>query len=148
MLLSSRAFIVTTAVVLALTGAGCGSYSTPTMPAPVPAADSVSSITGLSPVLGTTLALGQAVTITGTAGYALNSAGTGTLVMVIQDQANQPLQTTQPNAQVVKGAGQATLSQTITLPGAGITSVRLFFVLLPTGATTTTSNVAVSYPVK
>ena len=67
--------------------------------------------------------------------------------MVIQDQANQALQATQPNAQVVKGSGQATLSQTITLPGTGITSVRLF-ALLPTGATSTISNVAVSYPVK
>lgn len=135
-------------MLLALTAAGCGSTPAPTTPAPVVVPDSVSSITGLSPVLGTTLALGQAVTFTGTAGYALNSAGTGTLVMVIQDQANQPLQTTQPNAQVVKGAGQATLSQTITLPGAGVTSVRLFFVLLPTGATNTISNVAVSFPVK
>jgi len=118
------------------------------MPAPAIVPDSVSSITDLSPVLGTTLAPGQAVTFTGTAGYALNSAGTGVLVMVIQDQANQALQATQPNAQVVKGSGQATLSQTITLPATGITGVRLFFVLLPTGATNTISNVAVSYPVR
>ena len=118
------------------------------MPAPAAVPDSVSSITGLSPALGTTLAAGQAVTFTGTAGYALNSAGTGVLVMVIQDQANQPLQATQPNAQVVQGPGQATLSQTITLPATGVTSVRLFFALLPTGATSTISNVVVSYPVR
>ena len=143
----SKASVVTTTVLLALT-AGCGSTSTPTMPAPVVAPDSVSSITGLSPALGTTLAPGQAVTFTGTAGYTLNSAGTGVLVMVIQDQANQILQATQPNAQVAKGSGQATLSQTITLPATGVTSVRLFFALLPTGATSTVSNVAVSYSVR
>ena len=144
----SKTSIVTVAILLALTAAGCGSTPAPTMTAPAAVPDSVSSITGLSPALGTTLAPGQSVTFTGTAGYALNSAGTGVLVMVIQDQANQALQATQPNAQVVKGSGQVTLSQTITLPATGITSVRLFFALLPTGATSTTSNAAVSYPVK
>jgi hypothetical protein len=145
---ASKASILTTTVILALAAAGCGSTPTPTTPAPVVVPDSVSSIVGLSPVLGTTLAPGQAVTFTGTAGYALNSAGTGGLVMVIQDQANRALQATQPNAQVVKGSGEATLSQTITLPATGITGVRLFFVLLPTGATNTISNVAVTYSVR
>ena len=144
----SRASILPMTVLLALTAAGCGSTPTPTMPGPVAAADSVSSITGLSPALGTTLAPGQVVTFTGTAGYALNSAGTGVVVMVIQDQANRGLQATQPNAQVVKGLGEATLTQTIALPATGVTSVRLFFSLLPTGATSTASNVAVSYPVR
>lgn len=144
-----KASIVTTTVVLALMAAGCGSTTTPTM-APPPTPDLVAGITGLSPALGTTLALGQAVTFTGTAAYTLNSAATGTLVMVIQDQANQILQApgTQPNKQVAKGSGEATFSQTITLPGTGITTVRLFFALLPTGATSTISNVAVSYPVR
>ena len=148
MLSSSAASIVTTTMVLAVTAAGCGSTPTPTVPAPLP--DSVSSITDMSPALGTTLAPGQTVIFTGTAGYTLNSAGTGILVMVIQDQADQALQApgTQPNAQVVRGSGQATLSQTIMLPGTGITSVRLFFLLAPMGSTSTTSVATVSYPVK
>jgi hypothetical protein len=138
---------VTAIVLLALTAAGCGSSPTPTMPAP--AADSVSSIVDMSPVPGTTLARGQTVTFTGTAGYTLNSAGTAVLVLVIQDQANQTLQAgTQPTAPVVKGTGQATLSQTLTLPATGVTGVRLFFVLAPAGGTITNSVLTISYAVK
>jgi hypothetical protein len=76
MLSPSRASILTTTVLLALTAAGCGSTPTPTMPAPAAIPDSVSSITGLSPALGTTVAPGQAVTFTGTAGYALKGVCT------------------------------------------------------------------------
>jgi hypothetical protein len=90
------------------------------------------------------------VTFKGTAGYTLSSADTGILFMVLMDQANQSLQlaSTQAKTQVVKGSGQAKLSQTITLPATGITTVRLAFVLFGTGASTSTSSVGVSFAVK
>jgi hypothetical protein len=40
------------------------------------------------------------------------------------------------------------LSQTLTLPATGITGVRLFFVLVPAGGTTTNSALTISYAVK
>src|SRR5215218_7490387 len=95
----SRVFVVTMTILLALTASRCGSSPTPTMATPTlnptltpTTPNSVSSITGLSPALGTVLAPGQVVTITGTAGYTLTSAETGTVFMVIQDQANRNLQ--------------------------------------------------------
>jgi len=144
----TRAPVSTTTLLLALAAAGCGETATPTAPAPVAAADAVAGVTGLSPAVGTTLAAGQPVTVTGTVSYTLNSAGTGVLYMIIQDQADKSLQTTQPTAEVVKGPGEVTLSQTITLPPTGVTGVRLFFALLPAGAKATNSTVVITYPVK
>ena len=141
-----RAAAVTMTLLAGLAAAGCGSTPMPTAPAAV--TDSVIGVTGVSPALGTPLLSGQVVTFTGTASYALNTAGTGVLYMIIQDQANKSLQDTQPSAQVVKGPGDVMLSQTITLPQAGVTSVRVFFALLPAGATATNASVAVTYSVK
>jgi hypothetical protein len=150
MLTSTRALMGTTTVLLAIATTGCGSTPAPTTPAPTVLTDAVYGVTDLSPAVGTTLAAGRQVTFTGTVGYSLNTAGTGALFMVLQDQSNQRLQPpgTQPTTAVIAGSGQATLSQTITLPSTGITSVRLFFSLLPSGATSTNSNVAITFAVK
>lgn len=137
---------VATALVLSLAVAACGSAPA----APTPVADSVSSITDMTPAPGTTLRRGQTVTFTGTAGYSLATANAGAVILVIQDQSNQVLQPPgpQPSATVVKGSGQVTLSQSITLPDTGITGVRLFFMLAPAGATSTRATVSVTYPVQ
>src|SRR3982750_1571651 len=108
-------------------GAGCGSSpAAPTLPTPAPASDSVSSVTSMSPTPGTALQLGQTVTFAGTPAYVLASADFGAMRMVIQDQANHVLQTdgTQVIAVAHRGSGDVTLSQTVTLPADGITSVR------------------------
>lgn len=110
--------------------------------------DSVSSITDLVPLLGTKLLHGQTVTFTGTAGYSLNSADSGQVVFVIEDQTNTVLNTSQPSAAVAKGSGQVTLSQSITLPDTGVTSVQVFFALAPTGATSTHAAVRLTYQVQ
>jgi hypothetical protein len=70
--------------------------------------------------------------------------------MVIQDQANHILQEagSQPRAAVVKGSGDVALSQTITLPTSGVTSIVVFFALLPAGATTTSATASVTYSVR
>jgi hypothetical protein len=139
---------IATIVVVCLAVAGCG--SSPAAPTSLtPARDSVSSVVNMSPSPGTALQLGQTVTFTGTPGYSLATADSGTVVMIIQDQANRILQApgTQPSAAVGKGSGQVTLSQTISLPGEGVTSVRVFFALVTPAATSTNAAVAMTYPV-
>lgn len=145
--MQSKVSIATMTMLLALMVAGCGGGSTPTTPTPTSTQDALSGITNLSPSLGTNLSAGQTVTFTGTTRYTLNSADTGVVVMVLEDQAHQPLQPARTQAQtpVARGTGEATLSQTITLPGTGVTSVRLLFVLAATGASSSTATVSVSY---
>jgi hypothetical protein len=102
------------------------------------------------PVSGTTLQLGQTVAFSGKPSYFLASADSGTVVMVIQDQNNRTLQASsgQPTAVVARGSGDVTLTQTITLPADGITVVNVFFLLAPTGSTSTRASVRLSYPVR
>jgi hypothetical protein len=44
--------------------------------------------------------------------------------------------------------GQVTLSKSIVLPKSGMTTVKIFFALQPTGATSTDTVVKASYPVQ
>jgi hypothetical protein len=142
------------ALVLSLLAAGCGgspTAPTPTPPAPAPIPSDSISLTNMVPASGTTLLQGQTVTFTGTVAYSLASADSGAVVLVIQDQANhllQPLTAPQPSASISKGTGQVTLSQSIALPGTGITRVHVFFPLVPSGVTGTDVVVSVSYPVQ
>jgi hypothetical protein len=135
---------IATTFILSLTAVGCA--SSPTTPAPVP--DSVNGIIDLVPPLGTKLLHGQTVTFTGTAGYSLNSADSGQVLLAIEDQTNKRLSTTEPSATVAKGSGQVTLSQSITLPDTGVTAVQLYFLLVATGATSTHAAVPVTYQVQ
>jgi hypothetical protein len=139
-----------TALFLSLAVASCGSSpAAPTPPTPVPVSDAVSSVVNMNPAPGTALQLGQTVTFAGTPAYILVSADVGGMRMVIQDQANRVLQTdgTQVIAVAHRGSGDVTLSQTITLPSEGITSVRVFFVLVPAGASSSNAVLSLSYPV-
>lgn len=135
---------VMTTLILSLTSVGCS--SSPMAPAPIP--DSVNSVTGLVPALGTKLLHGQTVTFTGTAGYSLLSADSGQVLLAIQDQTSKVLTNTQPSATVAKGSGQVTLSQSITLPDTGVTIVQIFFVLVPAGSTSTHAAVPLTYEVQ
>jgi hypothetical protein len=134
-------------VLLWLLSVGCG--GSPGAPTPT-ASDSMNSITNVNPPTGTTLHPGQTVTFTGTAGYTLATADQGSVVMVIQDQANRALPTSdgQKSAVVPRGSGNVTISQTITVPDDGVTSVRIFFALAAAGTTTTNAVLSVAYQVR
>ena len=144
---------IMTAVALSVHVAGCGSSPTAPDPPPTPTpttstSDSI-SLANIAPAPGTNLLPGQTVTFSATVAFSLLSADSAAIVLGIQDQANQRLQPIgpQPSATVAKGSGQAALSQSITLPSTGITSVRVFFSLTPAGATRTDVVVSVTYPV-
>jgi hypothetical protein len=124
---------------------GCGGES-PTTPTPANDAISVSSIT---PAAGTVLHANEMVTFTAVLNYTLASAESGQVVIVIQNQLNQNLKTgvPQPAAAMMRGTGTVTLTDSILIPGSGVTSVRVFFPLTLAGATRTEVLVSVSYPV-
>jgi len=144
-----RATLVLSLVSFIAGGCGSSSPAAPTPSTPT-VTDAMRGVTNLAPTSGTVLQPGQTVTFGGTAGYSLATADSGTVFMVVQDQANRILQdvTTQPRVAVVKGSGEATFSQTLTVPSSGVTSVVVFFALLPAGATGTNATASVSYPVR
>lgn len=132
-------------LLFSLVSIACGS----SLPTPAPT-DSLRGVNNLAPAAGTTLQAGQTVTFSGTVGYSLASTESGTLVMVIQDQASRLLQEpgTQPSVAVGKGSGDVTLSQTLTLPATGITSIVVMFGLVPMGTDRTSIVTTMSYPVR
>jgi len=131
--------------------AGCsgGSSSMTTAPTSTVLTDAVTSITNMNPTPGTALQTGQTVTFSGTAGYTLASADVGSVRMIVQDQSSRPLPSNdaQPTVVASRGTADATLTQTVTVPDSGVTSVRVFFALVPSGATSTNAVQTVSYPV-
>jgi hypothetical protein len=116
---------------------------------PSPGPDSI-RLTSMAPPSGAALSRGQTVTFSGTLSYSVASADSGTVTLVIQDQANQVLQPagSQPRTTVARGNGQATLSQSITLPTTGTTNVTAFFSLAPVGSTNTHTVASASYSVQ
>jgi hypothetical protein len=136
------------ALLILLAGCGGGTSGMTAMPTSTTLTDAVSSITNMNPAPGTPLQAGQTVTFSGTAGYTLATADVGIVLMTIQDQNNRSLSSNGTQTVVARrGTGDATLSQTITLPDSGVTSVRVFFALAPAGATSTNAVLNVSYPV-
>jgi len=108
------------------------------------------SLGSLAPAAGTPLQATQTVMFTATLNYTLASAESGQIVIVIQDQSSRSLQPRgrpQPAAVVTKGTGTATLADSIVVPASGVSSVRVFFPLIPSGASRTDVVVSVSYPV-
>jgi hypothetical protein len=103
----------------------------------------------MNPTPATALQAGQTVTFSGTAGYTLASADVGSVRMIVQDQSSRPLPSNdaQPTVVASRGTADATLTQTVTVPDIGVTSVRVFFALVPSGATSTKAVQTVSYPV-
>jgi len=115
----------------------------------IPSPDSI-RLTSMTPSSGATLSRSQTVTFTGTLGYSLASADSGTVTLVIQNQANQVLQPagSQPRTTVARGSGQVTLSQSIAVPATGTTSVTVFFSVTPSGSVNTNTVASASYTVQ
>lgn len=133
---------------------GCGGAS-PTAPPPIPTptpspASDALSVASIAPAGGTLLQPGQAVTFTATLNCTLASTATGTVAIVIQDQLDRSLQAPgrpQPETALSRGSSSVTLTDSIVIPASGVSSVRVFFPLIPSGATTTSVVRLVTYPV-
>lgn len=139
---------VAAVVIISLTIAGCGSSPTAPTSSP-PATDAIGSVTSMVPTPGTTLAAGQTVTFSGTPGYTLASADVGMVLMAIEDQNDRPLDSADINAVAVhRGDGDATITRTIDVPAQGVTSIHLYFLLVPGGAASTNAAVRLTYPVR
>lgn len=130
-------------VVLAAVG-GCGKSYSPTTPVVLDAI----TISSIVPANGSTLHPGSVVHFTATVSYTLASAATGTVSLVYQDQNGKILNpSTQVSQNVTSGTAMATLSDTFTIPATGVTTLFVFFPLLPTGASGTNVAVTATYPV-
>ncbi|HTQ80171.1 MAG TPA: hypothetical protein VMM92_09250 [Thermoanaerobaculia bacterium] len=106
------------------------------------------SITGISPTAGGKLAPGSTVTFTANVSYQLSSAATGTIVLSLEDQLSNPLQTgTQPSVTVNQGQGTTSLTDHLTIPASGVTQIQVFVSLTPAGAAFTNTVALVTYPV-
>lgn len=115
---------------------------------PPPSTSDQISLESITPAPGP-LARGSQVTFTAVVNYTLTSAESARIPIVIQDQANNRLQAgPQPYASVVKGTGTATVSDQITIPAQGVTSVIVFLPLFPQGAQGTSTLVSVKYSVQ
>ena len=68
--------------------------------------------------------------------------------MAVQDQTRHPLTSDIKTLVVHNGSADATISQSVTIPADGVTSVTVFFVMLPAGATVTRAGAQLSYPVR
>ena len=69
--------------------------------------------------------------------------------MVIQDQSSSVIQpSTQQSAAVRGGSGTLTLSDRVTIPAQGVSSVHIFLPLFPSGAGTSSVVTSVSYVVQ
>jgi hypothetical protein len=131
-------------VLIVAFAAGCGGSHSPTEPGGV---DTI-AITSITPASGTRLAPGSNVTFSGTVRYELASAGTGIIVLVIEDQASRVLTTgAQPSAVVSRGQGTVSLSDSIVVPATGVSQVVVFFPLSPAGSTSTNIVATATYPV-
>ena len=125
----------------------CSGGDSPTEPSPL--ADSV-VIESISPPQRDPLSAGSQVTFQARVRYGLASADSGRILMVIQDQFSRNISPTvpQPSAPILRGTGTAELSDTITVPASGVTSVHVFLPLLPAGSTSTSVVQSVTYSVR
>lgn len=125
---------------------GCSDGDSPTDPAPTVDSVAVESIT---PAAGGSLAAGSRVTIRARVRYTLATASSGSISMVIEDQASRNISTTspQPRAQIQRGSGTVELVDTINIPANGVTRVDVFLPLFPGGASSTNTVQVVRYPV-
>lgn len=127
--------------------AGCSDGgSSPTEPSPT--IDSAVLET-VSPPAGTLLTAGSQVVIRGRIRYTLASTGSGTVVLVIQDQNGRSLVTgPQPSASIARGGGTVELTYTLQIPATGVSSVDAIFPLFPSGARESVAAPSVKYSVR
>ena len=125
----------------------CSGGDSPTDPSPP--ADSV-VIESISPPQSDPLSAGSQVTFRARVRYGLASADSGRIHIVIQDQLNRSISPTtpQPRVQIIRGTGTVELSDTVTVPASGVTSVQVFFPLVPAGSTNTSVVDTVTYTVR
>ncbi len=132
------------ALVLAAALAACGKSSSPTANSGFDAI----TIASISPANGTQLHPGMTVAFTATVSYSLVSAASATISQIYEDQNGFILN---PTSQVVHsinaGAGTVSFTDTFTVPATGVTTLLVFFPLLPAGATGTNTAVTATYPV-
>ena len=109
------------------------------------------ALTSITPSAGTHLRAGRTVTFTATLTYTLASAARGQIAVVIQDQFDRnlrPPDSYQTFVQIARGTGTVTLSDSIALPGSGVSYVSVFFPLSAgLSPPPTDVIVKVSYPV-
>ena len=107
------------------------------------------ALISITPPDSTTLGPGQAVGFEATVSYELNSAETGRISMIIQDQTGANIQSNPPpNIAITRGSGMVTLSDTIAIPATGVTRVDVFLPLFPAGQSQTSVLVSVAYSVQ
>lgn len=104
----------------------------------------------IQPPASTSLQAGAPVTFTATIGYHLVNASSGSIYVVIQDQAskNLPLTVPQPSMNVARGTGTVNFSDSVVIPATGVTSVSVSFPLVQMGAHETEVGQSVVYAVK
>jgi hypothetical protein len=102
----------------------------------------------VDPEPGTPLRVGQSVEFKVTVSYILSIKDSGTIILVVQDEANKNLlgDKPQPLQSVNRGKGTTTLDATLTVPS-GSKEVRLFIPLVPTGLSNTSGELLVRYPI-
>ena len=125
--------------------AGCGSTS-PT----APTTDFI-SITSIVPAAGTTLTAGEQVTFTAVVSCTIVNSNGGRTAMIIQDQRSVTLLDAgqvQPTATLQRGTATVTLSQTITIPTTGSTTVRVILPIFVDESNSTRAVVTRDYPVR
>jgi hypothetical protein len=122
------------------------SKSSPTEP--VVLQDSV-TIVSIQPPAGAILQVGAPVSFTVTVAFTLASAPSGSVVMVVEDDAFRtiPGSLPQPTIGISRGRGMVTLTQQILVPPADVASVDVFFALAATGGTQSLAVQEVTYHV-
>jgi hypothetical protein len=101
-----------------------------------------------TPAPGTPLTVGQTVEFKIRVSYQLSIADSGTIILVVQDEANKNLlgdrkQQSQPTTH---GHGTLTLIDSFVVP-AGSKEVRLFIPLVPSGISNTSGELLIRYPI-
>ena len=137
---------VVLALIVCLFMLGCsGDGDSPTDPLPTNDAVLLESIT---PPAASTLVAGRQVTFRARVRYALATANTGQVSLVIEDQDFRVISTPpQTSAAVVRGEGTVELVDTVTIPASGVTRVLVFTPLFPAGASRSTAVQQVTYTV-
>ncbi len=128
-------------LVLLVTLVSCGG-STPTSPR----GDWI-ELNALSPANGTVLTAGESLTFTATVTTTVVSSDGGRTALLLYDQGNRSLQTSQPAATLPKGDKTVTLTDTITVPASGST-VNLALPLFVNGSTRTAAAKTATYKVQ
>ncbi|MEQ1760416.1 MAG: hypothetical protein ABL986_19050 [Vicinamibacterales bacterium] len=102
----------------------------------------------MQPPAGSTLRRGQVIQFQGTVLYNLD-VDSGRLSLVIQDQANRNLQRGDaPSVVVSRGRGEATLTQSLTIPTSDVSAINVFFALRPAGASVSSNVILAPFTVE